>query len=141
MVKVGIIGCGKIAQRRHVPEYASNIHAKIIGYFDARKEAAEALAAQYGGKVYDSIDDMLSDPEVEAVSVCTSNNTHAEVSIQAMRAGKHVLCEKPMARTVEECEEMLRVAKEMNCFLMIGQNQRFNTGHVRAKELIEQGII
>lgn len=55
--------------------------------------------------------------------------------------GKHVLCEKPMARTVEECEEMLRVAKEMNCFLMIGQNQRFNTGHVRAKELIEQGII
>ena len=53
MLKVGIIGCGKIAQRRHVPEYASNIHAKIIGYFDARKEAAEALAAQYGGKVYD----------------------------------------------------------------------------------------
>ena len=69
MVKVGIIGCGKIAQRRHVPEYASNIHAKIIGYFDARKEAAEALATQYGGKVYDSIDDMLSDPEVEAVYV------------------------------------------------------------------------
>ena len=84
---------------------------------------------------------MLSDPEVEAVSVCTSINTHAEVSIQVMRAGKHVLCEKPMARTVEECEEMLRVAKEMNCFLMIGQNQRFNTGHVRAKELIDHGII
>ena len=79
MLKVGIIGCGKIAQRRHVPEYASNIHAKNIGYFDARTEAAEALAAQYGGKVYDSIDDMLSDPEVESVSVCTSNNTHAEV--------------------------------------------------------------
>ena len=84
---------------------------------------------------------MLADPEIEAVSVCTSNNTHAEVSIQAMRAGKHVLCEKPMARTVEECEVMLRVAKEMHCFLMIGQNQRFNTGHARAKELIEQGII
>ena len=55
MVKVGIIGCGKIAQRRHVPEYASNIHAKIIGYFDARKEAAEALAAQYGGKLKRSV--------------------------------------------------------------------------------------
>lgn len=141
MVKVGIIGCGKIAQRRHVPEYASNIHAEIIGYFDAKKEAAKALAEQYGGKVYNSIEELLADPEIDAVSVCTSNNTHAEVSIQAMRAGKHVLCEKPMARTVEECEKMLRVAKEMHCFLMIGQNQRFNTGHARAKELIEQGII
>ena len=55
MLKVGIIGCGKIAQRRHVPEYASNIHAKIIGYFDARKEAAEALAALKWSTVYSSV--------------------------------------------------------------------------------------
>lgn len=141
MVKVGIIGCGRIAERRHVPEYASNINSEIIGYYDARKEKAQALAEKYGGKIYNSIEEMLKDPEIDAVSVCTANNVHAQVSIQAMNAGKHVLCEKPMARTVEECEEMLRAARENKCLLMIGQNQRFNTGHVRAKELIKEGII
>ena len=141
MVRVGVIGCGRIAQRRHVPEYASNKKVEIAGYYDAKMPRAQALADRYGGKVYKSIDEMLADASIDAVSVCVANNKHAEVSIHAMHAGKHVLCEKPMATSIEECEQMLQTAKEHNCFLMIGQNQRFNTGHIRAKELIEQGLI
>ncbi len=141
MVRVGIIGCGKISQRRHIPEYCSNRDSEVVGYFDRTTARAIAMADQYGGKVYVTIDEMLADPTIDAVSVCIANVAHAEVTIKALRAGKHVLCEKPMATTVEECEAMLQAAKETGKLLVIAQNQRFNTGHLRAKELIEDGII
>ncbi len=141
MVHVGIIGCGRISQRRHVPEYAANQKVVISGYYDFDRTRAESLQKKYGGKVYDSIDALLSDPEIDAVSVCVANNAHADISIRAMKAGKHVLCEKPMATTVEDCQQMLRTAQETGTFLMIAQNQRYNTGHARARELIEQGFI
>ncbi len=141
MVRVGIIGCGKISERRHAPEYASNKDSVIVGYYDARRERAEALSKQFGGKVYDSMEELIADPEIDAVSVCTANNAHADVTVKVLEAGKHVLCEKPMAMTVEDCYRMLDAAKKAGKFLMIGQNQRYNIGHARAKELIEQGII
>jgi predicted dehydrogenase len=112
MVKVGIIGCGRIAQRRHIPEYASNPNVEIVGYYNRTRSQAEDMASKYGGKVFDTIEGLLSDPEIDAVSVCTANTMHASVSIDAMRKGKHVLCEKPMATTVEDCERMIEVAKE-----------------------------
>ena len=104
MVRVGVIGCGRIAQRRHVPEYASNKKVEIAGYYDAKMPRAQALADRYGGKVYKSIDEMLADASIDAVSVCVANNKHAEVSIHAMHAGKHVLCEKPLA----PCEKQVK---------------------------------
>ena len=141
MVRVGIIGCGRIAQRRHIPEYVTSPNAELVGYFDMDLNRAQEMANQYGGKAYATIDELLADETIDAVSVCTANNTHAQISIQALKAGKHVLCEKPMATTVEDCEKMVQTAKEENRFLMIAQNQRFNIGHIRAKELIEQGMI
>ncbi len=140
-IRVGIIGCGRIAERRHAPEYHAHRFAEIAGYYDSRRERAEALAALYGGEIYDSVDSLLADPSIDAVSVCVANNAHADISIRALRAGKHVLVEKPMAMTVGDCLAMLDAAKETGKFLMVGQNQRFNTGHQRAKELIGQGII
>lgn len=141
MIKVGIIGCGQITRRRHAPEYASNPKVEIAGYYNRNRARAQALADQYGGKVYDSIEELLADPTIDAVSVCVHNVAHAEVTIQALNAGKHVLCEKPMATTVEDCQAMLEAAKRNGKLLMIAQNQRFNTGHQRAKELISHGII
>ena len=82
-----------------------------------------------------------ADPEIEAVSVCAANHAHAEMSIAALKAGKHVLCEKPMAVTLAECEAMVAAAKESGKYLMIGQNQRLAKAHAKAKELIEQGAI
>ncbi len=140
-IKVGIIGCGKIAQVRHIPEYAANPHAEVYGFYDINLARAEELAKKYGGKAFASYEELLADPEIEAVSVCAANHAHAEISIAALKAGKHVLCEKPMAISLEECEAMVAAAKESGKYLMIGQNQRLAKAHSKAKELIEQGAI
>ena len=140
-IKVGIIGCGKIAQVRHIPEYAANPHAEVYGFYDINLERAQALAAKYGGKAYATYEELLADPAIEAVSVCAANHVHAEISIAALKAGKHVLCEKPMAISLEGCEAMVEAAKESGKYLMIGQNQRLAKAHAKAKELIEQGAI
>lgn len=141
MLKIGIIGCGKIAQVRHIPEYEENANAQLYGFYDINMDRAKELAEKYNGKSYESYEDLLSDPEIEAVSVCAANHVHAEITIAALKAGKHVLCEKPMATTLEECEAMVQAAKESGKFLMIDQNQRLAKAHVEAKKMIDAGMI
>lgn len=141
MFRIGIIGCGKIAQVRHIPEYAENPYAELAGFYDLNTQRAAELAAQYGGKAYESAEAMLADPAIDAVSVCVANHAHAPITIAALKAGKHVLCEKPMATTLEECAEMVKTAHEAGKFLMIGHNQRLAKAHAVAKELIDQGMI
>ena len=141
MYKVGIIGCGKIAQVRHIPEYLANPETEIAGYFDLNTQRAQELSAAHGGRVYASYQEMLSDPAIDAVSVCTVNTTHAEIATAALRAGKHVLCEKPMASTLEECEAMVAAARETGRLLMIGHNQELTRAHMLAKQLMEEGMI
>ena len=91
MVNIGIIGCGKIAQVRHLPEYATNPNARLVGYYDKNRERAVQMAEKYGGKVYGSYYEMLNDPEIDAVSVCVENRNHAEITNAALYSGKHVL--------------------------------------------------
>lgn len=141
MFKIGIIGCGRISQVRHIPEYAANPDAELAGYYDLNKERADQLAKQYGGKAYASYEELLADKEIDAVSVCVANHDHAEITIAALRAGKHVLCEKPMAMSLEECEKMVATAKEENRFLMVGHNQRLAKAHEKARKLVESGLI
>lgn len=141
MIKIGILGCGKIAQVRHIPEYAANPDCELAVFYNPTRKRAEDMAAKYGGKVYDTPEALLADPEIDAVSVCAANYAHAELAIKAMRAGKDVLCEKPMAVTLEDCEAMVKVAKETGRTLMIAHNQRFAKAHVKAKALIDAGTI
>ena len=141
MVNIGIIGCGKIAQVRHLPEYAARPDVQIRGLFDLNAERTRALAEKYHARAYATYEEMLADPELDALSVCAANAAHAAMSVAALNAGKHVLCEKPMAVTPEECEEMVRTAGETGRVLMIGQNQRLAAAHVTAKELLESGAI
>lgn len=141
MIQVGVIGCGKIAQTRHLPEYQANDKVQIAAVYDLSRERAEEMGRKYGAQVYGSYEEMLENPGIDAVSVCVANAAHFEVSVKAMRAGKHVLCEKPMAVTLEECKEMVQVSKETGKFLMIGHNQRFTRAHAEAKRLLEQGEI
>ena len=140
MIKVGLIGCGKIGQVRHLPEYAANPDCEIVALYDINLERAKALAQQYGAKAYDSVDALLAS-DVDAVSVCSSNTSHAEIAMAALKAGKHVLCEKPMATTQQDCEAMVAAAKQTGKRLMIGQNQRLAGAHAKAKELIDAGAI
>ena len=141
MVKIGIIGCGKVAQVRHIPEGLANPNATIVGYYDYSEKRAQETASTYGGKVYKNYEDMLNDSQIDAVCVLTPNNTHAEISIAALGSGKHVLCEKPMATTIEDCEAMVLASKETGKSLMIGLNQRLARAHQVAKQLIEEDSI
>ncbi|MDR1019695.1 MAG: Gfo/Idh/MocA family oxidoreductase [Synergistaceae bacterium] len=141
MFRIGVIGCGKVAQVRHIPEYAANPATELAGYFDINAARASGLAEKYGGSAYGAWRDLLADGSIDAVSVCTTNDTHAEISIAAMRAGKHVLCEKPMAVTLPDCEAMVRVSAETGRFLMIGQNQRLTKAHRLARQLLSGGVI
>lgn len=139
MYGIGIIGCGAIAQRRHAPEYAANKNCRLVGFYDPDTARAEQLAAQYNARAYATLEELLADPAIDAVSVCTSNNTHASISEQACLAGKHVLCEKPMATRVDQAQRMIDAAKEKGRVLMIAHNQRFEPAHRIAKELLESG--
>lgn len=141
MIRIGIIGCGKIAQIRHIPEYMANPDAELYGFFDVNQDRAKEIAKQYGGVAYESYQAMLADPKIDAVSVLTPNFTHAEISIAALKAGKHVLCEKPMATTLADCEAMAETARQTGKKLMIAQNQRLTAAHQKAKELLDSGII
>ena len=141
MINIGILGCGKIAQVRHIPEYAENPDAKLAAFFSPNRARAQEQADKYGGKVYDTAEALLADPDIDAVSICAANYAHAELSIQALNAGKHVLCEKPMATTLADCEAMVECAKKNGKFLMIGHNQRLAKAHMEAKRLIDEGLI
>ena len=141
MFNIGIIGCGKIAQVRHIPEYAAHPAARLTGYYDLNQERAQALAAQWGGRAYPTWEALLADPAIDAVSICAANTAHAELTIAALRAGKHVLCEKPMATTLADCEAMVAAARESGKFLMIGQNQRLTKAHQKARQLVADGVL
>ena len=93
MIKIGILGCGKIAQVRHIPEYAANPDCELVGFFNPTKSRAEDMAAKYGGRVYDTAEELLADPEIDAVSVCAANYAHAELTIKALKAGKSLAFE------------------------------------------------
>jgi predicted dehydrogenase len=140
MIKIGVIGCGKIAQFRHILEYAANPNVQLVGFYDINQQRAADVAQKYGGKAFESQEALLA-ADIDAVSICTPNYLHAPQTIAALKAGKHVLCEKPMAGSVEDCEAMLKAAREAGRFLMLGHNQRLAKAHVKAKELIASGLI
>jgi len=138
-IKVAVVGCGSIAKHRHIPEYAWNSNVELVAFVDPVLERAEHYAQLHGGKAYSSYTEMLKQEKVDAVSVCTPNFLHAEVSIAAANAGAHVLVEKPMASTAEEAEAMIEAAKKNGVFLMVGHNQRLMPPHVKAKEILNSG--
>ncbi len=140
-MKVAVIGCGSIARRRHLPEYNAEENVEIVAVCDVVKERAEDMVNLYGGTAYTDYLTLLEDDEIDAVSVCLPNALHAPVSIAALKAGKHVLCEKPMATSIEEAKAMNEAAEINGKKLMIAHNQRFVASHVKAKELIEGGEI
>jgi predicted dehydrogenase len=138
-IKVAVFGCGAIAERRHIPEYAANGNVELVAFADPIVERAEKMAETYGGKAYSSYEELLASEEVDAVSVCTPNYLHAPMAIAAANAGKHVLVEKPMAVTTEEGEQMIEAAKKNGVYLMVGHNQRLMPPHIKAKEILDSG--
>ena len=139
-MKVAIIGCGTIANASHIPSYLANPKAEIKYFCDIIPERASAAVEKYGcGIAITDYKVALDDPEIEAVSVCTPNKVHSVITIEALRKGKNVLCEKPAARVYSEALEMQKVQHETGKILNIGVVNRFNTAVNKMKELIDGG--
>ena len=139
-VNVAVIGCGNIATSSHIPNYTDNPDVEILYFCDIIPERADKAAEKYGrGKAVYDYKEILGDPAVHAVSVCTHNDMHAPITIDFMRAGKDVLCEKPAARTLPEALEMQKVAHETGRILSIGVVNRFGVYNNLVKKMIEDG--
>ena len=140
-MRIGIIGCGMITKHRHAPEYNLSEHARLAAWYDAVPARAKEMAQRYGGTVYDDWKQLIDKGGCDAISVCSPNATHAEISIYALKHGLHVLCEKPMATTIEDCAAMVEASERSGKLLFIGMNQRFERAHIKARELIKAGAI
>jgi len=140
-LRVGVIGCGSIAQHRHLPEYKVNKNVELAAVCDTHQGRVNEVAEKYSVAAFTSYEELLSSGTVDAVSVCTSNNLHAPISIAALEAGLHVLCEKPMATSKQEAEAMIAAEKKSGKKLMIAHNQRFVPSHQKARQLIQSGEI
>lgn len=138
-VKVGIIGAGNISEY-HVQGYKELPNVELVAVCDLDKEKAEEYADKHNIKnVFTDYNEMLKMEELDAVSVTTWNNSHAPISIAAMKAGKDVLCEKPLAMNAEEAQDMVDTAKETDRLLMVGFVRRFEKNANYIREVIEKG--
>ncbi|AGX03120.1 NADH-dependent dehydrogenase [Bacillus sp. NRRL B-14911] len=140
-LRVGIIGAGGIAQSRHIPALLTLSElASVEAICDIHEETARLTAEKFGvPHAFGDYQDMLE--IVDAVVICTPNRYHAEISVAALKAGKHVLCEKPMAITAEECEEMIKASKKSGKQLAIAYHYRFMKEARAAKKVIEENEI
>jgi len=141
ILRVGIIGCGKIAQARHIPEYRANQHAELVGFYDLSNDRAKQVAYANNGLTYGTWQALLADQQIDAVSICTANASHTEIAVAALEAGKDVLLEKPMATTLDECQRIVDAARLTRRLLMIDHNQRFNQAHMLVRDLMLSGEI
>ncbi|EAQ6393022.1 gfo/Idh/MocA family oxidoreductase, partial [Salmonella enterica] len=120
MLHIGMIGTGSISDL-HMRYYAKNENAVIYAICDLNEQRAAVAAEKYGAQsVYTDYREMLKDPHVDAVSICTWNNTHAEFAIAALEAGKHVLLEKPVATNVEDALRIEEAVKKSGCTFVVG---------------------
>ena len=133
LIKVGIIGCGGIANGKHMPSLKKVKDCQMVAFCDIIPERARKAAADYGTP------DLLSDPQIDVVHVCTPNRSHSFITVDALEAGKHVMCEKPMAINSAEAQKMLDAAKRTGKKLTIGYQSRFRDDAVYMKEEADAG--
>lgn len=142
IVKVGIIGCGGIANGKHMPGLSKVEKAQMVAFCDIIPERAEKAAKEFGvegAKVYTDYKEMLKDKEIEVIHVCTPNLSHSFITIDALESGKHVMCEKPMAKTAADARKMLETAKKTGKKLTVGYQNRFRTDSLYLKAACERG--
>jgi len=136
-LRVGVIGAGAVAQACHIPGYAKNRHTVLVAIADpARPRHKEAKTFSPDVTCYTDFAKMLAREDLDVVSVCTPNKFHAPATIAALKAGCHVLCEKPMAMSLAECDAMDAAARKARKKLMIGFTHRFLSGPQKCKQLL-----
>ncbi len=141
-LNIGIIGAGRIG-KVHMQSITYNVPtAKVLGITDVFKDGLQDLADKYGiEKVYDDYKEMLADKDIDAVLVCSSTDTHADISIEAAKAGKHVFCEKPVDLTPEKVQAVIDAVAEAGVKLQVGFNRRFDHNFAQVRNLINEGKV
>ncbi|WP_189019704.1 Gfo/Idh/MocA family protein [Paenibacillus marchantiophytorum] len=140
-LKIGVIGAGSISDM-HFESYSKQADAQLVAVCDLNRTRAEEKAAKYGiAQIYTDYHELLANPEIDAVSICTWNNTHAEISIAALRAGKNVLVEKPLCKTVEEANRIQEAVRESGKTLQVGFVRRYDANAQLVKQFIDNGTL
>ena len=141
-IRVGIIGTGGIS-RAHQQAYQKAGGFEIVAVCDIFEEKAKKAAEEWGvpaENAFTDIEQMLNSVDLDTISVCTYNQAHKDPTIAALKAGKHVFCEKPMAATLEDATEMVKVAKSSGKILQIGIHSTFSSDIQLARKLVDNGI-
>ncbi|MBO0743988.1 MAG: Gfo/Idh/MocA family oxidoreductase [Candidatus Dormibacteraeota bacterium] len=139
---VGVIGCGGIARLAHLPNLKRNPRARLVAVADINEESARRAAEEFGAEVaYTDYHDLLANPDVEAVTVTTWPSAHAEAVIAAAKAGKHILCEKPIAPTLQEADAMVDAAEKAGVKFTMGYQSRFGAQLPLLKEILDEGLL
>lgn len=141
-VRVGVIGLGQIALKAHLPGYAKAAGCKLTAVHSLREAHAKEVATQYLiPHIYKDYEKLLESDNVDAVSICTPNFTHVPIALKALREGKHVLLEKPMAMDRAGALELVKAAKKAKCILMVHHNMRFDPAVRTAERLLRKKVI
>lgn len=139
---MGLIGCGAFGADHHVKALVANDNVELLAICDINEDVVHTTAEKYKiEKYYTDYNDLLKISDIEAIAVTCPDQLHCKISCDAMKAGKHVLCEKPMALTVEDCKKMVDTQKKTGKKLMIGQSSRLTPAFAEAKRLVDEGVI
>ncbi len=141
-LKVGIIGCGGIANGKHLPALSRQNDVELVAFCDLVEQRAIDAKEKYGtsdARVYTDYKELLAKEKLDNVHVLTPNRSHSFITIDALKAGNNVMCEKPMAKTSEEAKEMVRVAKETGKILTIGYQNRYAPQNMYLHQVAQNG--
>ena len=144
ILRIGIIGCGGIANGKHMPALKKQKDVQMVAFCDIIEERAVKAAKDYGtpdAKTYTDYKELLEDKTIDVVHVCTPNKEHNFITIDALEAGKHVMCEKPMAKTYAEAKAMLDAAKRTGKKLTIGYQNRHTPQALYVKQACDEGVL
>lgn len=140
-LKVGVIGVGGIA-RTHMPGWAASPHAEVIAGSDISEPNLQAWGKEFGvSRLSTNVEDLIESPDIDIIDVCTPNNYHAPLAIAAMKAGKHVICEKPLAPTPQAIRDMIAARDRTGKMLMTAQHFRFRGTSRAMKAEIDAGAL
>lgn len=140
-LKVGVIGIGVIATTKHIPALVKRDDVEVVALCDVERAKAEKAKEDFklNARIYTDYKELCSNPELDVVHVCTPNPLHCEMTLAALKGGKHVHCEKPMACTYADAQKMIAAAKEAGKKLTVGLQWRYNPAPLKMREMVEKG--
>ncbi|MEX2237016.1 MAG: Gfo/Idh/MocA family oxidoreductase [Dehalococcoidia bacterium] len=141
-IRIGLVGTGLIARRAHLPALCADPDTEVVALASGRADSARSAAAEFKvPQVYETWEELVADPTVDAVDVCTINSLHAPIAIAAAQAGKHVLVEKPMAVSLEQADAMVAAAESAGTVLMVAHNLRFIPLFAELQRIVAEGTL